>query len=108
MSPFPQTRPLFHRRTAMATIFYVRKVSQANSIASSREVSVENVINLYGSEPANYTFMKGADSPTGITGRGPAEFFSDPAHAVVKIDQTETNQETFPEDGFYIVKEARP
>ena len=92
----------------MATIFYVRKVSQANSIASSREVSVEDVINLYGSEPANYLFMEGADSPTGITGRGPAEFFSDPAHAVVKIDQTETNQETFPEDGFYIVKEARP
>ncbi len=51
----------------MATIFYVRKVSQANSIASSREVSVEDIINLYGSEPANYLFMKGADSPTGIT-----------------------------------------
>jgi hypothetical protein len=92
----------------MATIFYVRKGSQADRIASSREVSVKDVINLYGSEPANYMFMKGADSPTGNTGGGPAEFFSDPAHAVVKIDQAETDKETFPEDGFYIVKEARP
>lgn len=92
----------------MATIFYVRKGSQADRIASSREVSVEDVINLYGSEPANYMFMKGADSPTGNTGGGPGEFFSDPAHAVVKIDQTETDQETFPEEGFYVVKEARP
>ncbi len=92
----------------MATIFYVRKGSKADRIASSREVSVGDVINLYGSEPANYMFMKGADSPTGNTGGGPAEFFSDPAHAVVKIDQAETDKETFPEDGFYIVKEARP
>lgn len=92
----------------MATIFYVRKGSKADRIASSREVSVEDVINLYGSEPANYMLMKGADSPTGNTGGGPAEFFSDPAHAVVKIDQAETDKETFPEDGFYIVKEARP
>jgi hypothetical protein len=91
----------------MATIFYVRKSSQAERIASSREVSVEDVINLYGSAPANYLFMKGAESPLDNTGRGPAEFFSDPDRAVVKIDQTETNQEIFPEDGFYIGKEAR-
>jgi hypothetical protein len=92
----------------MATIFYVRKGSQADRIASSREVSVDDIINLYGPEPANYRYMKGADSPTGRAGSGPAEFFSDPAHAVIKIDQTETDQKTFPEDGFYIVKEARP
>lgn len=92
----------------MATIIYVRKSSQAYNTASSREVSVADVLNLYGAEPSSYVYMKGADSPDIPVDKGPAKFFSDPAHVVVKIDQNETNREIFPEDGFYIVKEAKP
>ncbi|KPJ97506.1 MAG: hypothetical protein AMJ60_10975 [Desulfobacterales bacterium SG8_35] len=92
----------------MATIIYVRKGSKAYNTASSREVSVADVLNLYGPEPSNYMHMKGA-GPTDIhADKGPAKFFSDPAHVVVKIDRDEINQEIFPEDGFYIVKEAKP
>ena len=91
----------------MATIFYVRKGSQTGKIASSRDMSVEDIINLYGPGPSNYTYMKGADSPDISAGKGQAEFCSDPAHAVVRIDRGETDQKTFPEAGFYIVKEER-
>ena len=91
----------------MATIFYVRKGSQTGKIASSRDMSVEDIINLYGPGPSNYTYMKGADTPDICAGKGQAEFCSDPAHAVVRIDQGETDRETFPEAGFYIVKEER-
>ena len=33
----------------------------------------------------------------------PANASSDPAHVVVKIEGNEVNQDTFPEEGFYIV-----
>jgi len=91
----------------MATIFYVRKESQPAKIASSRDVSISDIINLYGPEPSNYAYMKGADSPDISAVKGQAEFCSDPAHAVVRIDQGETDQKTFPEAGFYIVKEEK-
>jgi hypothetical protein len=91
----------------MATIFYVRKGSQPAKIASSRDVSVEDIVSLYGPDPANYTHMRGAESPDISDGKGEAEFCSDPAHAVVRIDPGETGGKTFPEAGFYIVKEER-
>jgi len=92
----------------MATIFYVRKGAKADNIASSREVSVADIINLYGAGPENYAYMKGADSAGVITDKGQAKLHADPAHAVVRIDPDETRQDTFPEAGFYIVKEAKP
>jgi hypothetical protein len=38
---------------------------------------------------------------------GPAEFFSDDARILVKIEQNEINQDTFPDGGFYVVQEIR-
>jgi len=92
----------------MATIIYVRKGSKAYNTASSREVSVADVQNLYGSEPANYTYMKGADSQDVHADKGPANFFSDPAHVVVRIDQDEIIKDIFPAAGLYMVNEAKP
>ena len=92
----------------MATIFYVRKGAKADNIASSREVSVADIINLYGSDPSNYAYMKGTDPSDVIADKGQAKMQADPAHAVVKIDRDETNQDTFPEAGFYIIKDAKP
>ena len=87
----------------MATIFYIRKGSQSNTIASSRDVSVEDLISLYGSAPSIYQYMKGAGSPYISTDHEPVNASSDPAHVVVKIEGNEVNQETFPDEGFYIV-----
>jgi hypothetical protein len=41
----------------LATIFYIREDSQPDNILSSREVSVDDSINLYGSAPSNYKYM---------------------------------------------------
>ena len=92
----------------MATIFYIRKSSQPDNIASSREVSVDDLINLYGSAPSNYKYMKGAGSPYINIDQGPENAYSDPAHVVVKIEGNEVNQDTFPEEGFYIVRDVKP
>ncbi len=92
----------------MATIFYVRKGAKADNIASSREVAVADIINLYGSDPSNYAYMKGADPSDVIADKGQAKMQADPAYAVVKIDRNEIHQDTFPEAGFYIVKDAKP
>ena len=92
----------------MATIYYVREGSQPDNIVSSREVSVEDLISLYGSAPTNYKYMKGADSPYTNIDEGPANPFSDPAHVVVKIGWDEVNRNTFPEEGFYAVSDVRP
>jgi hypothetical protein len=92
----------------MATIIYVRKGSKAYNTASSREVSVADVLHLYGSEPSRYTFMKETDSPDIHADRRSAKFFSDPAHVVVKIDPAEIDQDIFPRSGFYFVDEAKP
>ena len=87
----------------MATIFYIRKGSQSDSIASSRDVSVEDLISLYGSAPSSYQYNKGASSPYINMDHEPANASSDPAHVVVKIEGNEVNQDIFPEEGFYIV-----
>ncbi len=92
----------------MATIYYVREGSQPNNVVSSREVSVEDLISLYGAAPTNYNYMKGANSPYINIDQGPANPYSDPAHVVVKIDGDEVNQDTFPEEGFYAVSDVRP
>lgn len=91
----------------MATIYYVREGSQPGNIVSSREVSVKDVIHLYGSAPTNYNYMKGADSPYINIDMEPANPYSDPAHVVVKIEGDEVNQGTFPEEGFYTVSDVR-
>ncbi len=91
----------------MATIYYVRKSSQPGNIVSSREVSVKDVIHLYGSAPTNYNYMKGADSPYINIDQEPAKPYSDPAHVVVKIEGDEVHQDTFPEEGFYTVSDVR-
>jgi hypothetical protein len=92
----------------MATIFYIRESSKQGRITSSREVSVEDLTNLYGSTPSNYTYMKGADSPNIKTGQGPAASDSDPTHVIVKIERTEVSQKTFPEEGYYRVQDLKP
>ena len=92
----------------MATIYYVREGSQPDDIVSSREVSVEDLISLYGSAPTNYNYMIGADSPYINIDLGSANPYSDPAHVVVKIEGEEVNQDTFPEEGFYTVSDVRP
>jgi len=90
----------------MATIIYVRKGPKAYNTASSREVSVADVLHLYGAEPSNYLYMEGADSPDLQADKGPIKFFSDPTHVVVKIDHEEIDQDIFTKGGFYIVNEA--
>jgi hypothetical protein len=92
----------------MATIFYIREGAQPDNIASSRDVSVEDLIKLYGSAPSNYKHMKDANSPYVNIDQGQANAYSDPAHVVVKIEGDEINRDTFPEEGFYIVKDVRP
>jgi hypothetical protein len=94
--------------TVMATIFYIREGAQPENIASSRDVSVDDLIKLYGSAPSNYKYMEGASSPYINIDQGPANAYADPAHVVVKIEGDEVNQDTFPEEGFYIVKDVRP
>jgi len=90
----------------MATIFYIRKGSKSEKIASSRDVSVEDLLNLYGSAPSLYTYMKGADSPAINTDLRPTTPNPDSEHVVVKIEENEINQNTFPEEGFYRVDAA--
>ena len=92
----------------MATIFYIRESSKQGRITSSREVSVADLTNLYGSTPSNYTYMKGADSPDIKTGRGPEASDSDPTHVIVKIESSEVSEETFPEEGYYRVRDVTP
>ena len=91
----------------MATIYYVREGSQPGNIVSSREVSVKDVIHIYGSAPTNYNYMKNADSPYIKLEEGPGNPYSDPAHVVVKIEADEINEKTFPETGFYTVSDVR-
>jgi hypothetical protein len=52
--------------------------------------------------------MKGAGSPYINIDKGPENAYSDPAHVVVKIEGNEVNQDTFPEEGFYIVRDVKP
>ena len=92
----------------MATIYYVREGSQPDNVVSSREVSVEDLMSLYGSATTNYKYMRGANSPYVDIDQGPANPYSDPAHVVVKIEGDEINQDTFPEEGFYTVSDVRP
>jgi len=93
----------------MATVFYIREKAKQGTISSSREVSVEDLTSLYGPEPANYKYMKGADSPHIGIDQGNAGPGSDPAHhVVVKIERNEVSRDTFPEEGFYIVKDVTP
>jgi hypothetical protein len=91
----------------MATVFHIREDSQPDNIVSSREVSVEDLINLYGSAPSNYKYMKGADSPYTNIDQGSENAYSDPANVVVKIEGNEVNQDTFPKEGFYIVRDIK-
>jgi hypothetical protein len=92
----------------LATIFHIREDSQPDNIASSREVSVGDLINLYGSAPSNYKYMKGASSPYTNIDQGPENAYSDPVQVVVKIEENEVNQDTFPEEGFYVVRDVTP
>jgi hypothetical protein len=92
----------------MATIYYVREGPQPDNNVSSREVSVEDLISLYGSATTNYNYMKGANSPYINIDQGSSNPFSDPAHVVVKIEGDEVNPDTFPEEGFYAVSDVKP
>jgi hypothetical protein len=92
----------------MATVFYIREDSQPDNIVSSREVSVDDLINLYGSAPSNYKYMKGAGSPYSNIDQGPENAYSNPSQVVVKIGGNEVNQDTFPKEGFYIVRDIKP
>ena len=92
----------------MATIFYIRKSSKQNNITSSRDVSVTDLLSLYGSAPSNYSYVKGANSPDINIGHGPAAPGSDPAHVIVRIESNEVTKDTFPAAGFYIVRDVKP
>jgi hypothetical protein len=87
----------------MATIFYIRKGSKKDNIASSRDVSVEDLRSLYGSAPSTYQYMEGVSSPYINIDQEPASTSSDPDYVVVKIERNEVNQDTFPYEGFYRV-----
>ena len=93
----------FFRKGEMATIFYIRKGSKSEKIASSRDVSVEDLTSLYGSAASIYQYVKGAGSPYISMDHEPTNVSSDPAHIVVKIEGNEVNQDTFPDEGFYMV-----
>ncbi len=92
----------------MAMVYYLRKGLQAEKIASSREVSVADIINLYGSEPSKYSFIKEADSPDLSKNKASADFYSGSTGVIVRIEPDEINQDTFPRGGYYVVKEAKP
>jgi hypothetical protein len=51
--------------------------------------------------------MKGADSPYTNIDQGSENAYSDPANVVVKIEGNEVNQDTFPKEGFYIVRDIK-
>lgn len=88
----------------MATIFYIRAGSKQGNITSSREMSVADLINLYGSNPSNYSYLKGADSPDISNKKVPALTGADPEHVIIKIESSEVSKDTFPEAGFYRVQ----
>jgi len=91
----------------MATIFYIRASSKQGNITSSREVSVADLINLYGAAPSNYQYMKGAESPAIKAGQGQSPADSDPTHVIVKIESNEAGKDPFPEQGFYGVNDVK-
>ena len=87
----------------MATVFYIRKGSKQDKIASSRDVSVEDLLSLYGSSPTTYKYMKGAESPAASEGRRPSTPDPDAEHVVIRIEANEINHDIFPQEGFYRV-----
>jgi len=91
----------------MATIYYIRKRSQQGSISSTREISVDDLVSLYGSAPGNYEYIKDVDSAAIAQGRGPAAQAGDPAQVVVRIEGEEAGRAPFSEQGFYRVRDAR-
>ena len=93
----------------MATILYMRAGSKSDNIASSRDVSVDDLVKLYGTDPSKYKYLEGVDSPPQINkDQGEAQPSSDPSYVVVKIDSDEVNKNTFPEAGFYLVRDVNP
>ena len=93
----------------MATVFYIRESAKRGSVTSSRDVSVEDLMSLYGSASSNYTYMKGADSPDIETGKIPATAAdADPAHVIVRIEADEVRKGVFPAAGFYRVNSITP
>jgi len=92
----------------MATVFYIRKGAKQGNVTSSREVAVADLINLYGSAPSSYSYLKGADSPDIGNKMEPAPPGSDAAHVIVRIESDEVNKDTFPEAGFYRVQNVKP
>lgn len=91
----------------MATVFYIRESAKRGRVTSSRDVSVEDLMSLYGSASSSYTYMKGADSPDIKTGKSPAAD-ADPAHVIVRIEADEVRQDVFPAAGFYRVNNITP
>ena len=92
----------------MATVFYIRESAKRGSVTSSRDVSVEDLMSLYGSASSSYTYMKGADSPDIKTGMSPATADAGPAHVIVRIEVDEVRRDVFPAAGFYRVKNVTP
>lgn len=92
----------------MATVFYIRESAKRGSVTSSRDVSVEDLMSLYGSTSSNYTYMKGVDLPDIKTGKGPAAAAANPAHVLVRIEADEVRKDVFPAAGFYRVNNVIP
>ncbi len=91
----------------MATVFYIRESAKRGRVTSSRDVSVEDLMSLYGSASSSYTYMKGADSPDIKAGKSPAAD-ADPTHVIVRIEADEVRQDVFPAAGFYRVNNITP
>ena len=92
----------------MATVFYIRESAKRGSVTSSRDVSVEDLMSLYGWASSTYTYMKGADSPDIKTGMSPATADAGPAHVIVRIEADEVRSNVFPAAGFYRVNNITP
>jgi hypothetical protein len=87
----------------MATIYYIREGSGQGRINSSREVSVQDLLSLYGSSPADYEFLDGIDSPDIGPEQRPSVPGDNPAHVIAKIDNNEAGDDIFPKAGYYRV-----
>ena len=93
----------------MAIILYMRAGSKSDNIASSREVSVDDLVKLYGAEPSKYKYLEGVNSPPQINNdQGKAKSFLGPSYVVVKIDGVEVKKNIFPKEGFYLVRDVNP
>lgn len=92
----------------MATILFVREGSPPGNIASTKNVSVAEIIENFGDNPSKYVKKPYSDNPTINSESGPANPVASPQHIIVKISQEDVDTKTFSEAGCYLVKDVAP